>query len=216
MQKSLIVVFVILSVISVAFVVISLFVFLTRGKNSSLIGKKLLIGGLILTLTAMVTSCSNNIGKAVNCYVTAIDEGDSGDSGNINDTGDTGDTGDNGEVLCYDVAIIFDDITINNTFSEGAIQLNLSETNIISGLIENRKSNEFSFRLSTRKDEKPIQIGNIYASDGVFDENDEEYNIEIDKSTPKGEYIIHFYNMNVKKQESNKEKFIRGYYVNIK
>ncbi len=223
MQKNFIFISIAVVFLSILFIVVSLLVLFTRGNRPSFISKKLLIGGLILTLTAMTSSCSNG-GQVVNCYVGPPDTGDSGDTGDTGDNGNIGnegnannnDEGDSGiVVVCYYIAPINDEISINNIFSNGAIQLNLNETNIISGSISNRKSSEFSFRLATKKDEKPLQIGNINADDGSFDETKEEYSIEIDKSTPKGEYIIYFYNVNVKNQETNLKQYLRSYYINI-
>ncbi len=186
MQKNFLIGIIALSFLSMVFIIISLLVFLTRGNKSSLINKKLLIGGFILTLTAMINSCTGQT--------------------TINNNGDD-------PIMCYKPAMN-DRILLDNGLLGDSIQYNLSETNIISGTISNRQSDIFSFRL-TKKDGEMIQSGNINALDGVFDEHNEEFNIEIDKSTPKGEYILYFYNISAEEQGLNIDAYLTQYNILI-
>jgi hypothetical protein len=198
MQKNIILISLAIAFLSIIFIIVSFLVLITRGNKPSFISKKLLIGALIITLTAMISSCSNGNG-VVKCYDTsAIDNGDGGDNDIL--------------VECYEIADDSNRISLYNTFSEGAIQLNIDESNIIYGSISNRKSKEFSFRISTKEDDKTVQNGNISY---VYEEGLDKFEIEVDKSIPKGEYILYIFNVNLETQEANLELYIRSYYINI-
>lgn len=68
-MKNLNIVPLVLLVLALAFVVISLAVYLSRGKNKYFLAKKLKLGAMIISLTAVTNGCRTPV---VTCYKPAI------------------------------------------------------------------------------------------------------------------------------------------------
>ncbi len=184
MNKNNIFIPIIIVRISITFIIISLLVFFSKGKPS-FIKKKLQIGALLLTLTApSIVACI----PTPECY------------GN----NDVGDSGDGGEYIT-DVIYINPEHIVN-----GQIFVNLSENTKINGVIIDRSSNEYSYRI-TETNVSPILVGeNIYALDGAYDEDVEEFSIDF-SNIAEGNYNIYFYNYNLEDQQQNIYYYIISY-----
>ena len=72
--------------VAVAFAVVAVIVFITRGKSAFWVDKKLKVGGALLTLSSIIAGSSGCGVYQPTCY-------------------DTPRTPDPGEVMCYDVAV---------------------------------------------------------------------------------------------------------------
>jgi hypothetical protein len=164
--------------VSIAFVIISLLVFFSNGKPS-FIKRKLQIGALLLTLTVSISTFG---AVACWCYAPPPDEGD---------TGDSGDSGSD-----EDIFAINSEHLVNGQI---IVNLNDDDTTIVDGTITNITSGKYSYRI-TEGNVTPIIIGeDIYALDGAFDENIEEFAINF-LNTGEGIYTIYFYSYNLQEQ----------------
>ena len=79
---------------------------------------------------------------------------------------------------------------INPAYSE----IDLIETTSIAGIISYRTSELFSFRIRNESNESIQQIGNLTPIDGDFDNDTEEFIIQLDQDLSSGNYVIHFFN----------------------
>jgi len=90
--------------------------------------------------------------------------------------------------------------------------INLFANNTLKGEILNIKEEEFSFRITDNNGEI-IQNGNIFSNDGIFDEENEEFEIIIDQEINTGYYIINFYSSNIEKADF--ETYRKSYNIHI-
>lgn len=162
----------VLLVISGAFLVVSLIVLLRGNKSGKWISRKMKLGGLILTLTPLVNACDPAQTAALTdsnppwtCYIMAMPDSTEHQKQNI----------------FY--------VETNN---DSLITLNLRRENQIKGEIRNRTYEIFSFAVIDQQGNK-LQCDNILASDGVFDERIESFDINVDQKLPNGLYIIRFF-----------------------
>ncbi len=74
------------------------------------------------------------------------------------------------------------------------IDIDLSSSNIIRGIIERREGDEFSYRVLDGSSEE-LQCDDITALDGVFDEYTEDFEVAIRKDLETGSYFIQFFDV---------------------
>ncbi len=162
----------VLIVISGAFLAVSLIVLLRGNKSGKWISRKMKLGGLILSLTALINACDPAQTAALTdgnppwtCYIIAMPDSTEQKKQNI----------------FY--------VETNN---DSLITLNRRRENQIKGEIRNRTYETFSFAVIDQQGNK-LQCDNILASDGVFDERIESFSIDVDQKLPNGLYIIRFF-----------------------
>jgi len=91
---------------------------------------------------------------------------------------------------CYDPAPADYMYLINTQNNE--IQLNISQTNEIKGIITPPLTKQYSFRI-TDSNYIEVQRDNIFADDGAFDEDSEEFTIKVDTSLNSGKYFLYLF-----------------------
>ncbi len=178
--------------LSLAFVVVSVLVWLCRG-HPWLVRKKLRLGALLLALTGITSGCGSG-DQSSNCYMVPLD----GDGGYCQDVPD-GDAGTTSS--CYMApADLGDDqgcpgtteILIDSLAGGREITIVLNEDRTLQGSINAIPGVRLSF--SIRGVEKgEYQQGDIEASDGAFDECEEEFVIEVNDAIPSGDYFLQIY-----------------------
>ncbi len=196
MQKNIIFISIAVALLSLIFIIISLLVIITRGNKPSFISKKLLIGGLILTLTAMFYACDSgntkNTPNNINCYNISTN-----DSNSQNEIGNNASVNEENEANCNKQDYIC--LPAIHNSSDGSITVEMSVSNKLAGKIERRKSDKYSYCFRDI-DNEIVSKDNIYPSDGKFNENFEDFEIEIDKNIASGDYIIFFYSVSLEDQ----------------
>ncbi len=137
-MKKYIIIPIVLFFLSIIFFVISFLVWLTKGKNSKLIEKKLKIGAIILTLTATISSISIScIPQTITCYV---------------DTGSPPPT-----------LIVFDDLS-SDGIQDRKIYMDLTTDNILEGKINYAGTYDYSYRFED-KNKKVLQFDDLSLDD---------------------------------------------------
>lgn len=140
--------------LSIAFAIVVVGEYMTRGKSKFWISKKMLIGSILLSLTSVVNQ---------SCITS-----------------------------CYDPAQP-NQIVLDSTDYSSTIIININEKTKLTGIIYDRESKEFSFNVTNLLKTDTFQVGNIIPSDGKFDENTEDFYIELSKDLPANEYILNLY-----------------------
>jgi hypothetical protein len=151
--------------LTVVFASVSVFVFFSKGKSKFWISKKIKIGAVLLTLSAI------SVQPSCRPFVT-----------------------------CYDPVMpnqfVLDNDSLNN------INLDISETNKLTGIIYSREGTEFSYNISdTSSTANVLFKGEVFPTDGVFDSSQENFFVEIDTSINPGQYRISFFNKSVELQD---------------
>ena len=121
-------------------------------------------------------------------------------------------------VTCYDPAPPPDEMYLNYTYyntDSGFYEFDRSKDSILLGTIENRQSNNFSFRL-TNSNNLLVQAENIPAQDGNFDSYSESFGVSVVDTLSTGFYTIKFYNTDIYTANNNLTNFKREYPVYIK
>ena len=174
---------VILALLSLVFIVTSVMVTLNRGKSAKWIARKMKIGGLILSLTAILQACDPAQTAALTdanppwtCYMVALEPGEKPNQFYLNSPDDS------------------------------ILTLHLERKNTLEGEIKERKSETYSFAVYNHQDTL-VQKDDIYAKDGSFNSNEETFKIEIDKSLAEGDYIIRFYAVKKEDQPEWSEQY---------
>ena len=110
-----------------AFLAVSLWVFLSRGKSAKAIGAKYKLGGLMLTMWALLSaSTCNGPGPQVTCYEPAIEE-----------------------PLCYDVAVERNIVILESDVLRRGHEVRLT--------IQDPVFDTFLLQLQDEKEEKVLQ-----------------------------------------------------------
>lgn len=205
-----------------SFIIISSLVYISNG-NPGLIRKKLKIGAMILSLTAIITGGCNLSHKPIQamCYYQQVDGGDINDSedtqtDNVNDVilyDTTIDNQNDYEVSCYKRGPQ-DEFLMNNLASDGTIILDLSQSNILSGKISYRNGTQYSYKIVNEFDIQ-IQSGNIEPADGIFDETEEDFNISVNENLLSGDYWIRLYIVSVNEQQTEPDNYWSNYKLRI-
>ena len=152
-----------------AFLIMSLFVFLTRGKSAFWTNKKMKLGGVLLTLTAMVNSgCVNS------CQTTCYDVMDKKEP--------------DPEVMCYDVAAT--NVVLIDSDTLGNVLIN----NKITGVVENPDYEEYAYTLLKDKTNDTLQMGILKLSENDTLSYQRTFSIEINEKLAPGRYWINVYN----------------------
>jgi hypothetical protein len=161
---------VVLFALSGLFLLTSFVLFLHKGKSARWVARKMKIGGMMLSLTTLLNACDPSQTAAL-----------------IDTTPPW---------TCYIVAYPNDRKPENVIYLESnddsLIKLNLPFDNRIKGEIKNRTWDTFSFAVFDSRD-SVRQRDNILASDGVFDENSELFEIKVEKNLETGKYKIRFF-----------------------
>ena len=94
------------------------------------------------------------------------------------------------------------------------IDLDLSEDNLLSGVIEGREGTEFSFRI---EDGNAIerQRDDLAALDGAFDEYTEDFEVIVRDDLATGVYFIHFFDASAETQPADGTPGKASYRLNI-
>ncbi len=166
------------------FLLASVAVYFTRGKSARWVSRKLRLGGLILTLTAVLQSCDPL-----------------GLSGVPEDR--------DPPYTCYMVAEpgIVTDLFFLEGISDSTVTVNLPNDTKLKGEIRKRTQANYSFAVY-KDDTSKVQIESIVARDGAFDEDTEQFEIAIDKQLPKGDYIIRFFVTSAEQQPEWSHQFV--------
>lgn len=170
-MKDQLIIYLALIALCLAFAIVSLIVFLTNGKSSGMVARKLKLGALILTLTASLSS---------GCRGPVENDRDPWGGG-----------------TCYLIALDDDMIIKNYEYSENGFEVCLTTSNVLECIIYQRIGQKYSFALTNEADNTIFQEGNIYPSDGTFDESKEEFKIYLSMGLKDGIYYIEFYNRNI-------------------
>lgn len=174
---------VVIVILSALFIATSLMVAFHKGKSAKWVARKMKIGGLILSLTAVLQAC------------------DPGQTAALIDS--------NPPWTCYMVApgsVAATNQFYINTENDSVITLHLKVNNTIEGEIKEREAEEFSFAVYDSQDSLR-QKDDILPRDGAYDEANEPFKIEIDKSLEKDEYIIRFFAVKKEEQSTWSEQY---------
>lgn len=150
-----IIVFIGIAFLTIAFSLVSLALYLSKGKSKYWTTKKMKFGAIILSLTAMTAT------QSCNTFTT-----------------------------CYE-----SDIQNYIYLKENLKTLNLKTITKLSGTINNRTGDTFSYKLQNEKIDSIFQIENIVADDGAFDEYDEDFTLNLNQNLVSGSYILKFYDI---------------------
>jgi hypothetical protein len=112
-------------------------------------------------------------------------------------------------VTCYD-PIPSDMFYLDQVSQGNEISVNLKDKDYLSGRIENRNYNRYSFMISGKKDTL-VQKDNLNALDGAFDEKTEEFKINLKGDIPSGSYTLKFYSC--EKDSISDTKFYRSSFL---
>lgn len=137
---------IIVFLLSGVFIIVSAAVFFSRGKSKFWLSKKMKIGALLLSFSAITIQQQS----CVTCYEP---------------------------VATNDILIETDTVNFNID-------------NKIKGTIHDREGTDFSFKLTDSLRTITFQEGNILPADGMFDENTEDFIIEVDTTLETGKYAI--------------------------
>jgi len=159
---------IILLALSVAFLLTSLMVYLHRGKSAKWVARKMRLGGLMLSLSAILSACDPTQSAAL--------------------------TDNNPPWTCYITVPV---VEMENRFYiddqvDSMLILNLPLHNRIKGEIRKRTLTDYSYAVYNSSEEK-ILTGEINATDGEFNEETEKFNFEIDNALEKGDYLVRFF-----------------------
>jgi hypothetical protein len=158
----------VIAIVAMAFCVTCIGVWLYKGKSAKWVARKMQLGGALLTLTALLNACDPSQTE------TLIDN--------------------NPPYTCYIVA--YSEETNNrfyiNAENDSLLILNLPDENNLNGEIRKCTLEEYSCAIFDNNN-SVVWKDDIFAEDGIFDEETETFNIEVDKSIEKGNYIIRFF-----------------------
>lgn len=155
-------------IMGAAFLIISLFVFITRGKSAFWTDKKMKVGGVILTLSSIV-----NCGCINSCQPTCYDV--------ANRNGEP-------EVTCYDVAMT--NVVMINSDSLGNVLID----NKITGFVESPNYEEYSYILINDRSKDTLQKGTFKLSENDTIPYERTFSIEITEKLTSGRYWIKIFN----------------------
>lgn len=174
---------IILAILSLAFLITCLMVYLHNGKSAKWIARKMKLGGFMLTLSALLSACDAS-------QTAALEDN-------------------NPPWICYDVVAVEDmenRFYVNN-ISDSVLTLKLPNQNSIEGEIKKRTSEHFSYAIYNSDNEK-CEANTIVAHDGAMNNDSENFVITIDKTLPKGDYIVRFYTCEVADQPTWSNQYI--------
>ena len=151
--------------VGIGFASVAIAVYFTKGKSEFWINKKMKIGGILLSLTSILSCGGSKI--TATCYDTATTDNNKNDSQNqiqkIENTGQGQDNGNNSELtlLCYDVVVLPPQIFENDI-------IDISNSKELKGIVPQNYDRQYTYEI--KKDEETIQKGNIKnnKSDGNF------------------------------------------------
>ncbi len=89
-----------------------------------------------------------------------------------------------------------------NEVKGDSIKIDFDTGNVLNGYISMRVSKEFSFAVKNSSNNK-MQIENILALDGVFDGENENFQLKINESLKTGNYLLYLYDVNKDIQDSS-------------
>jgi hypothetical protein len=150
--------------LSLAFVLVSLMVWFSKGKSARWVARKMKIGGLLLTLSASACNPSSSF------------------------------------VTCYDMPAPPNSIWMNG-ISENGLEIMLDTSNLVTGIINNRQGETFSFAIQS-SDDQVVQSDSLIPLDGKFDNSTENFKIEIDTNITAGNYLLNLYDVELDQQST--------------
>ena len=102
---------------------------------------------------------------------------------------------------CYDMPAPPNSMWMNG-FTENGLELMLNTSNVLTGTIDERQSEKFSFAIldSTTK---MVQNGLLIPVDGKFDTYSENFQIEIDTNISSGAYLLKLYDVDIEGQKNS-------------
>lgn len=159
--------------ISVVFSAVCLMVFMSKGKSEYWISRKMKVGVLLLTLTAILhQSCKK-------------------ESVNINDEDNKNDS--LPEVTCY-MPYFIDTIKIDTN------SIVLNQANMLTGTVNGFENTILTYSITDSASIEIFQKGLLIASDGEFGQRTERFEIYIDESMKTGWYEIHIFTDSLENQ----------------
>lgn len=156
-----------LAAIAAGFVAVCALLFIFRG-NAVLLRRKLKLGGIIIALTGMLSSCVPGFPPVVMCYEPAYDPEDW-------------------------VYLHYEEEAIEEDNPNGTITITLPAQAVMSGELHALTSTVFSWRLRSNDSEADIR-GDIAADDGEIQYGRELFKIAIDPALSAGKYTLSFFN----------------------
>jgi hypothetical protein len=166
------------------FIFVCLMLWLNGGKSTKWVAYKMKTGGLILSLTTLLSACDPTQSKAL------IDN--------------------NPPFTCYMVAgptEVHNEIYLESV-NDSTITLSLKLNNSIKGEIRKRTEDHFSFAITNGEGMK-VQKANIAAKDGNFNSDKEKFEILIDKGLPTGDYVLRFFVSDTTNQSDWSPQFVK-------
>ncbi|MBT4340376.1 MAG: hypothetical protein HOD63_17430 [Bacteroidetes bacterium] len=121
-------------------------------------------------------------------------------------------------VMCYDPMPPADEMYLNYEHyndDSGYYEFDLSNDSLLNGVIDNRQSDQYSFRLLNDK-ELLVQANDLQALDSSFDSYSEPFSIPVIDTLSHGFYDIQFYNRDKQNAQLNPDSFQRNYSILIK
>ncbi len=108
--------------------------------------------------------------------------------------------GGGGEVMCYET------VAVNSIWMESqgdkGIEIMLDTGNVLTGHLTGGQDSVYSFRVSD-KHNQVFQKGELHSKNGKFDQMNEVFNIELDKTLSAGDYILDMFPTGVETQDSS-------------
>lgn len=99
---------------------------------------------------------------------------------------------------CYDMPPPPNTMWVNG-LTENGLELFLDTSHVITGTVEERQSENFSFSISNAENTK-VQADSILPVDGKFDNYTEEFKIELDTNMLPGTYLLKLFDVSIDKQ----------------
>ncbi len=94
-------------------------------------------------------------------------------------------------VNCYDPAP--ENEIVMDTDDSYVVKADLNVSNKLTGILYDRNMEDFSFNIINESGADTVQVGEIQAADGKFDEGTEEIVIELDSGLPTSTYTLNLY-----------------------
>ncbi len=111
------------------------------------------------------------------------------------------------EAMCYVPSPASNEFSLSHQhFGDNGLAIDLTQSSTLSGGIDFRSGNEFSYRL-TSEVEVEKQRGDIQALDNAFDEDSEEFEINLQTNLESGLYMLNFYEFSQEDQPDDPDQF---------
>ena len=155
--------------VGAAFLIVSAFVWISRGKSSFWTLKKMKLGAIILTLNSFIISGCMSGCYQTTCYDTVDPNG-----------------GEEPQVMCYDVVAV-DVVQIE------ADDLEQKKSNVIKGVIFDPQQEEYSYTFVRNKTKDTLQKGDFKLAANDTIPYERTFSVEINAKLEAGRYWFNVY-----------------------